>query len=53
MKTQSTDLKFKSICVSELNDSDLNKVAGGSPVTNTIEIITRAATYGTWFDYAL
>lgn len=53
MKTQNTKLKFKSTSVLELNDSQLNRVAGGSPITDAIEVITRATTYGTWFDFVV
>lgn len=51
MKTQNTKLNFKSTSVLELNDSQLNRIAGGSPVSDMIEVITRATTYGTWFDF--
>ncbi|WP_290701535.1 class I lanthipeptide [Lacinutrix sp.] len=51
MKTQSNKLVFSKNSVLELNDSELNNVSGGSPVTDYIEAITRATTYGTWFDF--
>ncbi|WP_156133158.1 hypothetical protein [Lacinutrix sp. Hel_I_90] len=53
MKTQNIKLNFKSTSVLELNDSHLNTVVGGSPITDAIEVITRATTYGTWFDFVV
>lgn len=52
MKTQNLKLIFNSQAVVELNDSNLNTIKGGSPVTDFIKSIIRTQTYGTWLDQA-
>ncbi|WAC01042.1 hypothetical protein N7U66_12740 [Lacinutrix neustonica] len=51
MKTQNQNVLFNHNSIVELNDRDISKIHGGS--SEVIEIITRAATYGTWFDFGL
>ena len=48
MKKRNSKLNFSSQAIVELNDSNLNTIKGGSPVTDYIKSYMIAQTYGAW-----